>query len=159
MGLLCLPQDDSLRKSIISPCRTNKCNELRRKKLYPDQQTFRKEPHANMAELERLLRYQPVEKWRSDQLMNVSRSEAPLAFKTWITVLASENISLSQFVARQRFGRTGRERGCAASAACPVGLTSIFQRAAKAPAARSPVERGSRIPQLEDAATRRERRG
>ena len=45
--------------------------------------------------------------------------------------LASENISLSQFVARQRFGWTGRERGCAASAACPVGLTSIFQRAAK----------------------------
>jgi len=58
--------------------------------------------------------------------LNVSRSEAPLAFKTWIIVLASENISLSQFVARQRFGRTARERGCAASAACPVGLTSIF---------------------------------
>ena len=30
--------------------------------------------------------YEPVEKWRSDQLLNVSRSEAPLAFKTWITV-------------------------------------------------------------------------
>ena len=77
--------------------------------------------------------YQSVEKWMSDQLLNASRSEAPLAFKTWITVLASENISLSQFVARQRFGRTGRERGCAASAVCPVGLTSIFQRAASRP--------------------------
>jgi hypothetical protein len=80
-----------------------------------------------------MLAKSPLKNGGQTNVLNVSRSEAPLAFKTWITVLASENFSLSQFVARQRFGRTGRERGCAASAACPVGLTSIFQRAASLP--------------------------
>ena len=48
----------------------------------------------------------PLKNGGQTNVLNVSRSEAPLAFKTWLTVLASENIELSQFVARQRFGRT-----------------------------------------------------